>query len=67
MRTVENIELAIRDLPWSEVSELRQWFDSFFEDQWDQKMRADAERGAFDSIVAEIKAEKSTGSLRQFP
>jgi len=67
MSTIEEIESAIRDLPWSEVSELRQWFDCFFEDQWDQKMREDAERGVFDSIVAEIKAEKAEGTLRNFP
>ena len=37
------------------------------DDDWDRQMKADAEAGVFDGMVAEAKAEYAAGRTRPLP
>lgn len=62
MSTVEEIESAIKNLSFSELTILRNWFDTFDASAWDQQFEHDVALGKLDSLAAEALDELHTGS-----
>ena len=66
MSTVVEIEDAIKQLPSPQLSELRQWFDEFVADQWDDQIRADAQAGKLDFLLQQADEAHKAGKVRPF-
>jgi len=66
MSTVVEIEDAIKQLPSPQLSELRQWFDEFFADQWDDQIQTDANSGKLDFLLQQADEAHLTGKVRPF-
>ena len=67
MRTVEEIERAIQQLPWEEFFHLRDWMRHQFEDKWDKQIEEDAKSGRLDFLAEEAIAEFRAGKTQEFP
>lgn len=67
MRTVEEIEAAIEQLPRDQFFRLRDWMTSRFEDLWDEQIEEDIKAGRLDHLAQEALAEFRTGLTTPFP
>ncbi|MDP3333702.1 MAG: hypothetical protein Q8Q40_00820 [Methylococcaceae bacterium] len=65
MTTIQDIELAVQQLPKQELAEFRRWFAQFDEAAWDAQIEADAGVGKLDALAAEALAEYHNGSARE--
>lgn len=63
--TVEAIEMAIQQLPPSDLAEFRRWFMEFDSAQWDAQIEADAAVGRLDALANEAVAEYRGGKARE--
>jgi hypothetical protein len=66
MSTVQEIEVAIEQLPAPELSKLAQWFEAYLEKAWDARMEADAKAGKFSKFKEEIARARANGELLEF-
>lgn len=64
MTTVEEIKIAIAELTPHARAELRQWYEQFEADAWDQQIEADVAAGRLDRLADEaiqaVRAGTST-------
>lgn len=60
MRTIDEIEKAVLDLPPEKLAEFRDWFARFDAAQWDRQLASDAANGRLDKL-----AEQAIRDLRQ--
>ncbi len=67
MSTVEEIKTAIDGLSLSERAEIAKWFYRWEDDEWDLQMKADAEAGKFDRLIAEARMELREGLTEEGP
>jgi hypothetical protein len=67
MRTVEEIEAAIEQLPRDQFFRLRDWMTSRFEDLWDEQIEEDIKAGRLDHLAQEALAEFRAGLTTPFP
>lgn len=60
--TRTEIEAAITQLSQTEAHKLLNWLQNYLDDAWDEKMKADADKGRLDQLIqrarADIKANK---------
>ena len=61
MKTIEEIEDAIRNLPREDLALFRDWFASFDAEAWDRQFEADVEAGRLDSLADEALSELREG------
>ena len=45
MKSIEEIESAIKSLPPKELTRFRKWYDEFEADQWDRQFEEDVHAG----------------------
>ncbi len=45
MKSIEEIESAIKSLPPGELTRFRKWYDEFEADQWDRQLEEDVHEG----------------------
>ena len=63
MTDVEEIKIAITQLPPRARAELRAWYEEFEADAWDRQIDADAEAGRLDGLAERaIKAFRAGNS-----
>ena len=67
MSTVQEIEMAIQQLPGKDMAKLAHWLDEYAEAQWDKRIEVDAKSGALRRLAEEAKAARRAGKLRRFP
>jgi hypothetical protein len=67
MRTVEEIEAAIEQLPRDQFFRLRDWMTSRFENLWDEQIEEDIKAGRLDHLAQEALAEFRAGLTIPFP
>jgi len=65
--SVQEIKQAIDRLSLVERAELERLLHGWVDDAWDEQMRADAESGRLDALLAEVDAEIEAGDLRELP
>ena len=57
MKTLQQVEEAVRSLPPQELSAFREWFLQFDADTWDQQLERDAAAGRLDRFAEEAQVE----------
>ena len=67
MKTVEEIEHAIQELPPSGVAKLSAWLAEYDARVWDKQMVEDAGSGRLDFLFDEADKERESGKLRDWP
>ena len=50
MSNVQELEMAVSQLPANELLQFSEWFEEFLADQWDKKIEADIMSGRLDAI-----------------
>ena len=64
MITVEEIEAAIEKLPEDAQRELAHRLDARIWDAWDEEIKADAEAGRLDPLLAEVESDIAHGRVK---
>jgi len=59
--TIQEIEQAITELSPDELARLREWFDEYFAQVWDEQIERDAASGRLDKLIAEANEEYNAG------
>ena len=59
--TIQEIEQAITELDPDELTRLREWFDEYFAQVWDEQIERDAASGRLDKLIAEVDEEYNAG------
>lgn len=67
MSTVEEIKAAIEKLSDAQRSEIARFVNGWEDDDWDRQMKADAETGKLDHLLAQVDADIKAGNLREYP
>ena len=67
MSTVEEIKLAIEQLPKEDFWKLSGWVIHRHEDEWDRQIEEDIRAGKLDRFAAEALREDHEGKTRPFP
>lgn len=65
MSKVDEIKVAIQDLPDKDYVQLRQWFSERDWQKWDRQIEADSQSGRLDFLIKEALDEKQKGNLRE--
>ena len=58
---VKEIEIAITELPASEVAELAAWFEKFHSELWDAQIERDLNAGRLDGLLKEAEQDLEAG------
>ena len=61
---VKDIEEAVAELSWEELTEFSQWFSKYQAAIWDEKIRADLDKGQLDDILNEVDIEYNSGNVK---
>jgi hypothetical protein len=61
MTTVAEIENAVKNLSWDELSSFRDWFQDFDTDAWDRQLETDAAAGRLDALAEEALQDLREG------
>ena len=64
MSTVQEIEVAIRDLPINDQQSLALKLNDLYWSAWDEQIEADADAGRLDSIIAEVERDVREGRTK---
>lgn len=59
--TMQEIEQAITELAPNELTRLREWFDEYYAQVWDEQIERDAASGRLDKLIAEVDEEYNAG------
>ena len=55
MNSRVEIETAIKQLPQSQTHQLLNWLQSYLDDAWDEKIKADVSSGRLDKLIQRAK------------
>jgi hypothetical protein len=64
MRTVQEIERAIEQLPRDQFSQIRDWIVEKDWQRWDAKVERDSAAGKLDGLVEEALRDAAAGHVR---
>ena len=64
VKTVDELEKAVRDLSASELAEFRRWFVSFDAAQWDAQLEQDVAAGRLDALAEEALSDFRQGRTK---
>jgi hypothetical protein len=67
MSRVEEIESQIEQLPPEEFARVANWIREMDQQRWDEQLDRDAAAGKLDALLAEARAERESGLLRDWP
>jgi hypothetical protein len=65
--TIEEIEVAIEQLPRDELLKLADWLSSKLENEWDKQIQEDIGAGRLDHLAREALTEFHAGRTAPFP
>ena len=57
MKTLSEIEQAIKELPTVEARQLAGWLNEYLDDAWDRQMQTDLSTGKLDRFIAKAESE----------
>lgn len=67
MSTIEEIEVAIEQLPRDQLFKLATWISTKFADEWDKQIQEDIEAGRLDHLAQDALSEFYAGRTTPFP
>jgi len=53
MRSIRDIEKAVRELPPTDLAAFRKWFAEYDAERWDERFERDAKSGRLDELARE--------------
>jgi hypothetical protein len=59
--TVRDIEIAITQLPATELADLMVWLENYYAQMWDEQIEEDLEAGRLDALLSEVEKEYQAG------
>jgi hypothetical protein len=62
--SVQELEVAIAQLPPRELAELTAWLVDYHAKVWDQQIGADLDAGRLDDVLSEVDREYKAGLAR---
>ena len=65
MRTVEDIEQALAELPPDKLAEFRAWFETFDAARFDESIERDAKAGRLDRLAEQAATDFRAGRARE--
>ncbi len=65
MKTVEDIEKALSELPLDQLAEFRAWFDAFDAARFDERIEGDAKAGRLDRLAEQALDDFRKGRARE--
>jgi hypothetical protein len=65
MRTVEDIEQALTELPPDQLAEFRAWFETFDAARFDESIERDAKAGRLDRLAEQALTDFRAGRARE--
>jgi hypothetical protein len=65
MRTVEDIEQALAELPPDKLAEFRAWFETFDAARFDESIERDAKAGRLDRLAEQAVTDFRAGRARE--
>ena len=65
MRTIEDIEKALSELPADQLAEFRAWFEAFDAARFDERIEQDAKAGRLDRLTEQAIADFRAGRARE--
>ena len=63
--SIQELELAVTQLPPKDLARFREWFDGFDAQVWDKQFEADAESGKLDKIAEQSLNDYRTGKAKE--
>lgn len=63
--TIQEIEQAITELDPDELTRLREWFDEYFAQVWDEQIERDAKAGKLDKIAEKAIKDYHAGKAKE--
>ena len=64
MKTLSEIEQAIKELPTKEARQLAGWLNKYLDDAWDRQMQTDLSTGKLDKFIAKAESEIEANQVR---
>ena len=64
MKTLSEIEQAIRELPTVEARKLAGWLNEYLNDAWDKQMQTDLATGKLDKFIAKVESNIEANQVR---
>jgi len=61
MNTVKEIQLAVANLPKEDLETFETWFENFYFEVWDEKIKKDITKGFLANLVNEAISEYKQG------
>jgi hypothetical protein len=65
MRTLEDIEKALTELPADQLDEFRAWFEAFEAARFDERIERDVRAGRLDRLAEQALADFRAGRARE--
>jgi len=65
MKTLEDTEKALTELPADQLAKFRAWFEEFEAARFDQRIERDAEAGRLDQLAEQAIADFRAGRSRK--
>jgi len=59
--SIKEIEIAITQLPATDLAELMAWLENYHAQAWDKQIEEDLEAGRLDPLLAEVDKEYEAG------
>jgi hypothetical protein len=64
MTTLLEIEVAIKQLPESDVRRLAAWLQTYLDETWDRQIEEDLTSGKLDNLIAQVEADIAANNVR---
>ena len=65
MKTIEDIEKALAELPADQLAEFRAWFEAFDAARFDERIDRHAKAGRLDRLAEQATADFRAGRARE--
>jgi len=59
--SIKEIEIAITQLPATDLAELMAWLENYHAQMWDKQIEEDLEAGRLDALLTEVDKEYEAG------
>ncbi len=64
MKTIVEIEAAIKELPNDEARKLADWLNNYLDDAWDRQMKKDLATGKLDKFISKVESDIEANQVR---
>ena len=64
MKTILEIEAAIKKLSKNEARKLADWLNEYLDDDWDRQMQKDLATGKLDQFISKVESDIKANQVR---